>query len=76
MRHLIVFSNRPLDNASDSKRWLQPNPEALSISCQKTRVALGQSPSILKQTGFGFGERKLIQRSKRTSETQDPVLII
>ena len=31
---LLAVSSAPL--ASDPKRWLQPNPEVLSISCQKT----------------------------------------
>ena len=80
--------NRPLHNAplpavssaplaSDPKKWLQPNPKVLSISCQKTcRCCVWSKPVYFKLTGFGFGERKLTQRSKRSFETQDPVLII
>ena len=81
------YDNRPLHYAplpavrsaplaSDPKRWLQPNPEVLSISCQKTCRCCVWSKPVYFKIGFGFGERKLTQRSKQTSETQDPVLII
>ena len=56
--------------AAKSESTLDLLPKDLSLLC------FGQSPSILKMTGFGFGERKLTQRSKGSFETQDPVLII
>ena len=61
-----LWFNRPLHNAplpavssaplaSDPKRWLQPNPEVLSISCQKTRrCCVWSKPVYFKIDGFWF----------------------
>ena len=64
--------NRPLHNAplpavsstplaSDPKRWLQPNPEVLSISCQKTcRCCVWSKPVYFKIDGLWFWWEKML----------------
>ena len=62
----FFLCNRPLHNAplpavssaplaSDPKRWLQPNPNVLSISCQKTcRCCVWSKPVYFKIDGLWF----------------------
>ena len=80
---LAQTRDRPLHNAPlQSSRKFRPSgkrPEKMAAA--ESRSTLDLLPEDLlcfgqRFLGFGFGERKLTQRSKRSSEAQDPVLII